>query len=160
MTDAFDRSAPIINRQSREHHCFGCGTQNDVGLQLAFRHAPSCVWAELRPDQRYEGYIGMVHGGILSAMLDEAMSWAITAEGDFAVTARLNTSFRNPAQVGSLLRVEGRIVEKRRRVIDTAAVITDVASGTVVADAEGRFMRVDSKQAEAWRAAYLDEEPG
>lgn len=160
MPEFFNRSAPVINRQSRDHHCFGCGTLNENGLQLAFRESESGVWAEFRPDRRYEGYIGMVHGGVLTAMLDEAMSWAITAKGEFAVTARLNTSFRNPAKVGSLLRVVGSIVEMRRRLVDTAAVITDVESDTIVAEAEGRFMRVESEQAEAWRAAYLGEGDG
>ena len=156
MAAAFDHSAPIINRSAREHHCFGCGTSNDIGLQLAFRRSPAGVWAELCPDRRYEGYVGMVHGGVLSAMLDEAMSWAITVDGDFAVTARLNTSFRQPARIGRLLRVEGRVVQVRKRLIDTAAFITDIEASEVVAAAEGRFMRVSAAQADAWRHEYLD----
>ncbi len=156
MVDAFDFDAPVINRNTLEHHCFGCGTLNEFGLQLAFRRARGGVWAELRPDRRYEGYVGIVHGGVLTAMLDEAMSWAITAEGQFAMTARLNTSFRRPARVGSLLRVEGQVVEQRRRLIDATATITEVDSGTVVAVAEGRFMRVSAAQEESWRESYAE----
>ncbi len=152
----FDPDAPPINRDARPHHCFGCGTLNANGLQLLFRRSLDGVWAEFRPDRRFEGYVGMVHGGVLSTMLDEAMSWAITASGQFAVTARLNTSFRSPARVGALLRVEGRVTDARRRLLDTAATITDIERGDVVAQADGRFMRVSEEQAAAWRARYLD----
>lgn len=155
MTAGFDRDAPPIARDTREHHCFGCGVLNATGLQLVFRRSPAGVWAELQPDKRFEGYVGMVHGGVLTAMLDEAMSWAITASGDFAVTARLNTTFRSPARIGSVLRVEGRVTEQRRRVVDTAATITDIEAQTVVASAEGRFMRVSEEQAASWRETYF-----
>jgi uncharacterized protein (TIGR00369 family) len=158
VVDAFDFDAPVINRNTLEHHCFGCGTLNEFGLQLAFRRARGGVWAELRPDRRYEGYVGIVHGGVLTAMLDEAMSWAITAEGQFAMTARLNTTFRRPARVGSVLRVEGQVVEQRRRLIDATATITDVDSGAVVAVADGRFMRVSAAQEESWRDSYAERE--
>ena len=160
MRNDYDLSAPIINRDTAEHHCFGCGTLNEVGLKLAFRRTASGVWADLRPDRRFEGYVGMIHGGVLSAMLDEAMSWAITADGGFAVTARLNTSFKSPAPVGSHLRVEGRVVRQRRRLVDTEATIVNVDDGSVVADSEGRFMRVTDEQAEVWRLAYLDADEG
>ena len=159
MTNEYDLDAPIINRGTAEHHCFGCGTLNDIGLQLQFRRSESGVWADLQPDRWYEGYAGMIHGGVLSAMLDEAMSWAITADGEFAVTGRLNTSFRSPALVGSLLRVEGRVVYRRRRVIGTEATIVNVDDGRVVAESEGRFVRVAEEQAAAWALAYLDNEP-
>lgn len=140
---------------AREHHCFGCGTLNAIGLQLEFRAMPGGVWAELRIDRRFEGYIGMVHGGILTTMLDEAMSWAISAGDEFAVTTRLSTAFRSPAAVGSTLRVEGRVVELRRRLIDTVATIVDTGSDGLIAEAEGRFLRVSEEQARAWRETYL-----
>jgi uncharacterized protein (TIGR00369 family) len=153
---AYDMSTPVINRGTSPHHCFGCGTLNDIGLQLAFRIREDKVWADLTPTRKYEGYVDMVHGGVLSAMLDEAMSWAITAAGDFAVTARMNTTFKHPARVGAHLRVEGWINEQKRRLIYAEASISDVVAGKIVATAEGAFMRVDETQAQAWRSAYLD----
>jgi len=154
----FDPQAPVINETPVPHHCFGCGALNEHGLKLRFRACgEGCVWAEFTPDRRFEGYLGMVHGGVLATMLDEAMSWAITSSGDFAVTARMNTAFRTPAMVGRRLRVEGRVVGARRRLVDTAARIVDVESGEVIAEADAVFMRVSEDQAAAWRAAYLSE---
>ncbi|CAN5487145.1 hypothetical protein BH23CHL2_BH23CHL2_00380 [soil metagenome] len=155
MTAPYDADAPVINRGTREHHCFGCGTLNQIGLQLEFREMPDGVWAESCPDRRYEGYLGMIHGGVLTAMLDEAMSWAISASGEFTVTTRLNTTFRRPARVQATLLIEGRVVSRGRRLIETAAAIYDVDSGKLVAEAEGRFMRVRADQARAWTDAYF-----
>ena len=155
MTLRYDPSAPPINRGIQEHHCFGCGTLNSAGLRLEFRSYSGGVWADLRLDRRFEGYAGIVHGGVLTTMLDEAMSWAISAGGEFAVTARLATSFKKPAVVGSTLRVDGRVIESRRRLIDTAATIVDVDSGKLIAEGEGRFLRVSDEQARAWKKTYL-----
>ena len=160
MTDGsdFDRQAPVINETPVPHHCFGCGALNASGLKLRFRRlTDGGVWAEFTPDRRFEGYLGMVHGGVLATMLDEAMSWAITASGDFAVTARMKTAFRSPAMVGRPLRVEGRVVSERRRLVDTSAQIVDSESGELLAEAEAVFMRVSAEQAADWRAAYLGE---
>ncbi|MEZ4523270.1 MAG: PaaI family thioesterase [Thermomicrobiales bacterium] len=154
MTRMGDSGDPVINRDGNAHHCFGCGTLNAIGLQLEFRRSSDGVWAEFTTDRRYEGYAGMVHGGVLSTMLDEAMSWAITADSEFAVTARMNTSFRNPARVGVPLRVEAAVEQRRRRIIDTVATIVDIETGIVIAEAEGRFMRVSQAQAEEWRDLY------
>lgn len=160
MTGQYDGSAPIVNRGIQEHHCFGCGTLNAAGLQLEFRTMPGGVWANMRADRRFEGYAGMVHGGVLTTMLDEAMSWAITVGGEFAVTTRLTTSFRKPALVGSMLRVEGRVVERRRRLIDAVATIVDIDSSALIAEGEGRFLRVSEDQARAWRETYSDPASG
>jgi uncharacterized protein (TIGR00369 family) len=156
LANRYDSSAAVINASVAEHHCFGCGDQNPIGLQLRFRalRGADGVWSSFTPDRRYEGYFGLVHGGILSALLDEAMSWAITASGSFAVTARMQLAFRSPASIGRELRVEGRIKADRTRVVDTAGRVMDVASESVVAEAEARFVRVTEEQAAAWREAY------
>jgi uncharacterized protein (TIGR00369 family) len=147
----------VINANVVEHHCFGCGDLNPIGMRLKFREVAGDdgVWAGFTPDRRHEGYLGMVHGGILTAMLDEAMSWAITATGEFAITARMEVSFRSPARVGQELRVIGRVTRRRSRVIDTAGTILEDDGDTVVAESEGRFVRVSDEQAAAWRNAYL-----
>lgn len=156
MANVFDLNAPAINRNAKEHHCFGCGALNEIGLQLEFRRTTDGVWAAFTPDRRYEGYAGMAHGGVLTTMLDEAMSWAITARGDFAVTARMTVSFRQPARIGALMRVEARVIGTRRQIVDAEAKIIEVDSGAIVAEAEGRFMRVTDSQAAEWRERYGD----
>lgn len=155
-----DLSAPVINA-GVDHYCFGCGNQNPIGLQLRFRElASGGVWAEFTPLREHEGYLGMTHGGVVSAVLDEAMSWAITAAGDVAVTARMTVTFRRPARVGVRLRVVAQETQRRSRLVDVTTQLTELASGDLVAEAEGRFMRVSAEQAAEWRASYGEQVEG
>lgn len=159
MTDPgspFDRSAPIINDSLTDHHCFGCGDRNPIGLQLRFREIRSAsgVWAEFTPNRDHEGYLGMVHGGILATMLDEAMSWAVTNSGAIGVTGRMETAFRRPATLNRKLIVIGRVEQLRRRVIEVSGEIRDHATDDVVAEATARFVRVSPEQAQAWQESY------
>lgn len=96
----------------------------------------------------------MAHGGILATILDEAMSWAITAGGDFGVTGRMSMSFRKPARIGDPLRVIGWVTSRRSRMIETSATVWNINSGEVVAEADARFVRVSEQQAAEWREAY------
>ncbi len=104
--------------------------------------------------------MGMTHGGILSTILDEAMSWAVTHSGDLGVTARMTLSFRRPVRLEQQIRVLAWVVGRKARAIDARAEVRDIETGTVLAAAEGRFMRVTSEQAAAWREAYGDQIDG
>lgn len=116
----FDESAPTINEAVSDHACFGCGSQNPIGLGLQFRRLPDGrVWTSFTPAKEYEGYFGMTHGGIISTVLDEVMSWAITVAGEFGVTARMSVTFRQPARVGHPLRAIGEVTGRRGRAIET-----------------------------------------
>lgn len=152
---AYDPSAPVINEVPVEHHCFGCGDANPIGLRLRFRERPGGgVWALFTPKRAHEGYLGMTHGGIVATLLDEAMSWAVTTAGDFGVTARMAMTFRQPARVYEELRVVGWIVQRRGRVTDARGEVFRAGDDTLVAEAEARFVRVSREQAEEWRVGY------
>lgn len=151
----FDASAPVINDDTIEHHCFGCGRQNPHGLRLRFRPwSEGGVWADFEPSRTYEGYHGMLHGGIVATIVDEAMSWAITAGGDLGVTARMSTTFRRPVPLDRTVRVLAWVTARRGRTFDARAELRDRELGTLLAEAEGRFVRVSKEQAAAWRDAY------
>lgn len=152
----FDTNAEVINLELTDHHCFGCGDQNPIGLQLRFRKLiyEDGVWSSFTPSRLHEGYLGMVHGGILSTVLDEAMSWAITASGDLGVTAKLEVAFKKPASVDESLLVIGLVERRRRRLIDVRGQVLRASDYEVIAQSEARFMVVSPEQAEAWRDGY------
>ena len=123
-----------------EHWCFACGRLNESGLHLDFdvsrgRAETTCV-----PERRHQGYDGTVHGGIVTALLDETMGWAIFHEGVWGVTARLNVTFRQPALVGDRLRIVGDVVRERSRSIETHGVVSRASDGAILADAEAVFL--------------------
>jgi uncharacterized protein (TIGR00369 family) len=157
----FDPSTPVINSDVGDHWCFGCGNLNESGLKLRFHALTThAVWATFTPTKAHEGYLGMTHGGIIAAALDEAMSWAVTHEGNIGVTARMTIAFRRPARVGTSVRVIGTVLHRRSRTIDTHAEIRDIASGELLAEADARFVRITSEQAAEWRAGYGEQAEG
>jgi len=104
--------------------CFGCGVDNPHGLQLQFRVDPDgAAEGSWIPDTKWEGLQGIVHGGIITTLLDEAMAKAVAAAGCKAMTADLRVRFRQYAKTGELFRVRGWIVRNRRRVIEAEATV-------------------------------------
>ena len=99
--------------------------------------------------------MGMVHGGIISAILDEVMAWSLYRLDVWAVTAKLSITFKKPLEVGVPTRAYGRIVENRGRLLDVAGSIVRESDGVVLAVSDAVFARVPKSQAEAWRDQYL-----
>jgi acyl-coenzyme A thioesterase PaaI-like protein len=142
--------------KTESHGCFACGDVNDVGLHLQIRPMPEGAWAELTVAEHFEGWKGVVHGGILATILDDVMSWPLTDLDFWGVTARLDISFRKPALTGRLIRVEGRLVENRRRIVKTSGRIIDVETGDELATAEATFVAVGEAQKQILQARYGD----
>jgi len=113
------------------------------------------VWSEFVPAPRFEGYTGMVHGGVISTVLDEVMAWSLYRQETWAVTAELTVRYRVPVAVGERTRAAGWEVASRGRRIEMAGEIRREADGAVLATATALFIRVPETQAEAWRERYL-----
>ena len=126
---------PVGDRrlQMRPHGCFACGELNVSGLHLQLHADAGVCWAEPTLDERFMGWEGIAHGGIVCAVLDEVMAWALVDEDCWGLTARMSVDFRRPVPVGLRLRAEGRVVKRRRRVIHTEGRLLDAATGTVLA---------------------------
>ena len=102
-------------------------------------------WTELTLDRRFEGWDGIAHGGIICTILDEVMAWALVAEDNWGVTARMNVEFKRPVQIGRPIRADGWVTRSRRRVVDTAGRIIDAETGETLATAEGTFVAADGR---------------
>ncbi|MBI4279199.1 MAG: PaaI family thioesterase [Armatimonadetes bacterium] len=126
--------------QRAAHRCFVCGPANPLGLRLHFTLAGDEAHTDFVPGPHHVGYEGAVHGGILTAVLDDAMANLFALRGEEAVTMRMEVRFRRPVAPGVPLRVTGRVVRVKSRVV-TAEARAVTHDGTVVAEAEGTFMR-------------------
>jgi uncharacterized protein (TIGR00369 family) len=138
-----------------EHGCFGCGRLNPHGLRLRFDRDGDGVRAPFTPRPVDEGYDGVVHGGIVATLLDEAMAWSCYAQDAWVVTATIEVRFRRPVAVGVPLRALGRVVRDRGRLLDAAGELRRAADDLLLAEATATFARVPEEQARAWRARYL-----
>jgi uncharacterized protein (TIGR00369 family) len=143
----------LVN-SATDHGCFGCGENNPIGLRLKFFRRDGAVQARFVPTPAHEGYVHMMHGGIVSTLLDEAMSWAVIDGGHLAVTAKMDVQFRKPVPVDAPLTVIGRVGRDRRRAIEASGELRS-EDGVLLASASGIFMRVSEEQQRAWEATYL-----
>ncbi|MCK5740131.1 PaaI family thioesterase [bacterium] len=120
--------------------CFACGAANETGLHLVFRLDLNQKTAATDTvlDERFNGWKGIAHGGIISTMLDEAMVYACITEKKMVATANLSIKFRAPVAVGKPLHIEGQVVQSRKRIMKARATLR--FEGEVLAEAEGTFM--------------------
>jgi acyl-coenzyme A thioesterase PaaI-like protein len=121
--------------------CFVCGEQNPNGLHLVFQADGQRAFATWTPRAGWESYQGIIHGGIISSILDEAMSKAIISGGHEALTADLRIRFRKKVCVGDVMSVSGWVVSIDKRKIQAEACIT-FKDGEERAHAWGVFLVV------------------
>ena len=122
-----------------DHWCFACGKANSIGLHLEYDVARGRAETRFVPRREHTGYDGLVHGGIVTALLDETMGWAIFHQGVWGVTARITVTFRQPVNVGGELTVTGTVTKETRRAIETHGEVRD-APGTLLAEADATFL--------------------
>ena len=136
------------------HNCFACGTLNATGMGLVLHVERGRSWVELALEPRFQGWDGIAHGGILCTILDEVMAWALVGEDNWGLTARLSVDFKRPIQVGQAIRADGWITRSRRRVVDTAAEIRDVGTGSILVTANGVYVAADEARKAEMRTRY------
>jgi acyl-coenzyme A thioesterase PaaI-like protein len=122
--------------------CFVCGQHNPDGLHLEFEpEGLAGVRTSLVIPERFQGFAGIAHGGILATILDECMVNTVWLRGSTAVTARLEVRLRRPVSVGERVTFHAQVVREfsRRFEVSSHATLDD---GTVIADAKALLVKV------------------
>ena len=146
--------APGTTFEFSPHNCFACGTLNTHGMQLEIHIEAGRSWTEHRLEQRFEGWEGIAHGGILCTILDEVMAWSLVGADNWGVTARLAVDFKRPVPVDRTIRAEGWVTEMRRRLVTTAGSIVDVADGTLLASADALYVAATQERKRELQERY------
>lgn len=136
------------------HNCFACGSLNTGGLGLILHAAGERCWTELTLPERFEGWQGIAHGGIVCTILDEVMAWALIDHDAWGVTARMGVAFKAPVPVARRIRGEGWVTEIRRRVMRTAGRLIDPVTGEVLATAEGLYLAAPEEKKRQLKERY------
>jgi len=124
------------------HRCFVCGKHNPDGLQLDFEpEGGSGVRTVCIIPERFQGFAGIAHGGILSTILDECMVNTLWLRGIMAVTARLEVRLRHPVRVGERVTFRAEVVRQSARGFEATS-RAERADGTVVADGKALLIKV------------------
>ena len=129
------------SRFDDDHLCFACGKGNPDGLHLEFEAVGSDVRTSVTFPRKFQGYSGIVHGGLVSTVLDETMVTLLNRMGYLALTAELSVRFREPVHVGERIDVTASLIEKRGKIFRLAAIAVR-PDGTKVATAESRCFQV------------------
>ena len=126
-----------------DRRCFGCGELNSEGLRMSFSPDSSgVVRARFAVPERYQSWAGVVHGGIVALLLDEAVGWAAWHAGRPGVTGRLEVRYRQPLKVGEEVEIGGRVDRSRRTLAFASAWVDRVADGSRIAEATATLMAV------------------
>lgn len=138
--------------------CIVCGRGNPhaLGLSLFVDSQSGVVTVRYTPRPEHIGFEGIVHGGVLATVLDEAMVWAATWLGkNFCVCGEMNVRFRLGAVVGEQLAITAKVISSRRKVIETEAEIHSTSG--LVATATGKYIPVSSQRNDKFMTTLIDE---
>lgn len=125
-------------------YCFACGEENPLGLHLRFVYGEGRAEATFVAERAHQGYPGLLHGGLVATLLDEAMAHAVIASYGPAVTGELRVRLRGGGvPLGRTLRLRGWVNARRGRLVLAEAHLCDEV-GTLLAQGEGKFMLVAS----------------
>ena len=137
-----------LNDTTDYQRCFVCGQRNPFGLHLVFRREEESIVADFQPREEHQGFPGVIHGGIVAALLDEKLGRTslLGQNPEWTMTGRMEVRYRRYVPFGPLLRVRGRLLTERRRMMQASGVLTLAADESVVlAEAQGTFLPLAPK---------------
>ena len=128
------------------YNCFACGTANPIGLKLSFYRQGEHVCSDITLGKNYEGWENMAHGGIVSTLLDEVMSWAVIYfRRIFFVTRRVKIKYIRPVPLYRLLTVKGKMIEGENRRLCKAKGLIQDEDKNILARGEATFAILPDK---------------
>lgn len=120
-------------------NCFICGEKNIHGVKARFFYDGEKAFTEVEASEKFEGYRGIYHGGVVASLLDEVMIKAILALDVFAVTREMTVKYLKPVRVGDKLKFSGKVIKTKGRLFMTEGEVSD-DSGNIYASASGKYI--------------------
>ena len=133
-----------VQQRTYGNHCFGCGPENETGLQLKFKlnEETQRFVCKFKLPARFEGPPSHAHGGIIATILDEAMGKVSKLRNIIAVTGQMAVTYIRPVPLNQPLITEGWEVSVRGREHSRVAEIRNT-KGEVLAQSTGVFIEID-----------------
>ncbi len=136
--------------------CFVCGRDNPIGLRMHFlTDGTGAVFAHYTPAFEHQGYPGVMHGGLVTAMLDELIGRTAIASDIWCMTAKLEVRFHKPVPISQPLELKGTITRMAKRLIQGRGEIRS-KEGELLAEATGSYLVIPDEQLEEYKAALGD----
>lgn len=145
-----------MEKQPASRTCFCCGRENETSLRMTWFNDTDAgkVRCTLSVPERFNGYPGVVHGGVVAAILDETSGRAVMLDGNFnrlMVTLNLQVTYRRPTPTNVPLEVTGWLVRDGASRAKVAGEIR-LPDGTVTAECEAVVVKPPPEIFESWQA--------
>lgn len=132
-----------------DKECFGCGADNAHGLQMKFEMNDSGtrLRSRLEMDKRFRGWSNLIHGGVLSTILDETMGWTVLClTKQFMLTKGMEVAFKKPVRIGMKITSTGYIKEhlSKKKIVVVAEIRNE--KDELCASSEGEFALFSKEQ--------------
>ena len=134
-----------LNDTTDYQQCFACGAKNAFGLQMEFHLEGETIVCDFLPRAEHQGFPGVIHGGIIATILDEALNRTsfLLNQPSWTMTGRLEIRYRLSVPYSVPLRVRATLLSQRGRMMQARGKITRADDESVVfAEAQGTFMKV------------------
>jgi acyl-coenzyme A thioesterase PaaI-like protein len=131
--------------------CFICGLENPVGLHLhIYETEPGVLESTYIAPDHFQGYPGVLHGGIVGALIDEISGRALMGSDPmdprFMFTAKLEVKYRKNVPIGRQLKIVGRALKIKSRSAEAWAGIYDAETDELLAEGTTLLMNVPPEQ--------------
>ncbi len=135
----------VKRKQPNSKMCLVCGLKNNLGLKANFYELENKeLVAVFKSIEEHQGYPGRLHGGIISAVLDETIGRAILMnyeEDVWFVTVEFNVRFKKPIPIDEEIKVTARVTKETSRIYEGSGKIT-LKNGEVAAQGYGKYMKL------------------
>ena len=138
----------VIAKQNNSDMCVVCGMKNPLSLGTKFYHVEGDLLVGLVTGRdEHQSYPNRMHGGMISALLDEVIGRAINIPEPeaFGVTSDLSVKFKKPVPLNQELRVVGRLTKNTRLVFQAEGFIED-AAGNILATANATYIKMTAEK--------------
>ena len=138
----------VIHKQNNSDWCVVCGTKNPLSLGTKFYHVEGDLLVGVVSGRdEHQSYPNRMHGGMISALLDEVVGRSINVVEPeaFGVTTELNVKFKKPVPLNEEIRVVGRLTKNTRLVFQAEGFVED-KDGTILATAKATYVKMTAEK--------------
>lgn len=138
----------VVQKQNNSDWCVVCGTKNPLSLGTKFYHVEGGMIVGLVTGRdEHQSYPNRMHGGMISALLDEVVGRAINVVEPeaFGVTSEINVKFKKPVPLNEEIRIVGKLTKNTRLVFQAEGFVED-KNGTILATAKATYVKMTAEK--------------
>lgn len=121
-------------------HSYFSGKKNIDSMKIEYQLTNNELYGEFKPKKTHVSYNHVVHGGLIAAILDDAMAYHINRKDIIAYTAKIELTYKKPLKIGTSYTIKSTITQLRKKFILTEGRIED-ESRNILVTAKAIFIR-------------------